>query len=105
MDRGYRPVCQLAADQDIVWRCDIHEALGIHLQPLRHLGRDHGGDMAKISHDKAHGIDGVSGSNGQGRSAQGVIALPGPIRRALEHAIAEQTHVAGEHFPHIPSVD
>ena len=34
------------------------------LKPLWHLGRDHGGDMTKISHDKAHGIDGVPGGDG-----------------------------------------
>ena len=105
MDRGYRSVRQLSADENIVWRRDIDQALGIHLQPLRHLGRDHGGDMAKISHDKAHGIDGVPGGDGQGRSAQGVIALPGPIRRTLEHAIAQQTHMTGEHFTHIAGID
>src|SRR5262245_8595170 len=31
MDRGYRPVRQLSADQDIVWSRNIDEALGIHL--------------------------------------------------------------------------
>ena len=41
---------------------DIDQALGIHLQPLRYLGRDHGSNMAKISHNEPHGIDGVPGA-------------------------------------------
>src|SRR5262245_31517761 len=65
MDRGHRTVGQLPADQDIVGSRDVDQALGIHLQPLRHLGRHYCRHLAKIPHNKAHGIDGVPGGDGQ----------------------------------------
>ena len=90
VDRRYRTVRQLSADQYVVGRGDVHPLPSVGLVPVPGLGRDQARHPHEIAGDEAQGIDDVSGGDGEGVRPEAGIALPGAARGALQRAVTHR---------------